>query len=165
MAGGKSRTQAREIQQILTTAEEKTLVRWITRYTIAGNPIIPALLTELAQLLRDQRVRFISSTTPRIENSISVGHEWLYRFLNRYSIIQGIYARQLEHARFDRATHEKIKLWFEAVADKIKEHFYKYTNIWNINESRFGVGESQTTRVLIHIDCKQKNKIVAGKQK
>jgi len=27
MAGGKSRTQAREIQQILTTAEEKTLVR------------------------------------------------------------------------------------------------------------------------------------------
>jgi len=129
IAGGKSRTQAREIQQILITAEKKTLVRWVTRYTIAGNPITPALLTELAQLLRNQRVRFILSITPRIENSTSVGHEWLYRFLNRYSIIQGIYARQLEHARFDGATYKKIKLWFEAIADKIKEYSYKYINI------------------------------------
>jgi len=45
--GGMSRTQALEIRQILSNAEEKTLIRWIIRYTIAGSPISSALLIEI----------------------------------------------------------------------------------------------------------------------
>ena len=54
--GGLSRAQATEMTQILSNAEEKTLVRWISRYTCAGSPITPALLLELAELIRYERV-------------------------------------------------------------------------------------------------------------
>ena len=60
IAGGKSRAQAREITQLLSNAEEKTLVRWITRYTCAGFLISPALLKELAKLIQHRRVRHAS---------------------------------------------------------------------------------------------------------
>ena len=60
LAGGKSRAEAREIAQILSNAEEKTLVRWVSRYTYAGSPITPALLIELAELIRYERVRHAS---------------------------------------------------------------------------------------------------------
>ena len=51
IAGGLSRAQATEITQILLNAEEKTLIRWITRYTCAGSLITPILLIKLAKLI------------------------------------------------------------------------------------------------------------------
>ena len=52
MAGGQSHSQAATSQQILSIAEEKSLIRWITRYTAAGTPILLLLLLEMAKLLR-----------------------------------------------------------------------------------------------------------------
>ena len=46
--GGVSQAEARETQQILTNAEEKTLARWVKRYIIVGTPLSPTLLLELA---------------------------------------------------------------------------------------------------------------------
>lgn len=37
--GKKTRTEAHEDYQILSNAEEKTLVRWVTRQTLTGYPI------------------------------------------------------------------------------------------------------------------------------
>ena len=53
--------------------------------------------------------------------------------------------------------------WFDAVAAKFQERAYERLNIWNMDESGFGVGESQNTRVLISINIKQKYKAIAGK--
>jgi hypothetical protein len=164
LAGGKSRAKAHEITQILSSAEEKTLVRWVTRYTFAGSPISPALLKELAGLIRDRRVRHTSQNDSATQITTSIGNEWLYRFLNRHPTIQGIYARQLEAVRFNGATYDKIKSWFNAVAAKFQERAYQRHNIWNMDEFGFGVGESQNTRVLVSIDVKQKYKAVIGKQ-
>ena len=164
MAGGLSRAQATEMTQILSNAEEKTLVRWISRYTCAGSPITPALLLELAELIRHERVRYASQNSSSIKLIATIGHEWLYRFLGRYPTIQSIYARQLEAARFDGASYDKVKAWFDAVATKFQERSYHNSNIWNMDESGFGVGESQTTKVLVPLDRKQKYKVVAGKQ-
>ena len=38
MSGRKSRTQAREVQQMLTKSEEKVLGKWITCLTATGHP-------------------------------------------------------------------------------------------------------------------------------
>jgi hypothetical protein len=54
--GGLTQSQSHEMQQILTSTEEVTLVRWIKQYTITGTPITNSLLKELAQNLRAARV-------------------------------------------------------------------------------------------------------------
>ena len=47
---------------------------------------------------------------------------------------------------------------------KFQERAYDNSNIWNMDESGFGVGESQTTKVLVPLERTQKYKVVAGKQ-
>ena len=164
MAGGLSRAQATEITQVLLNAEERTLVRWISRYTCAGSPITPSLLLKLAELIRYERVRHASQSSSSTKIIAPISHEWLYRFLNRYPKIQSIYARQLEAARFTGASYDKIKAWFDAVATKFQERYYDNANIWNMDESGFGVGESQTIKVLVPLDRTQKYKVVTDKQ-
>jgi hypothetical protein len=70
----------------------------------------------------------------------------------------------MDNSRFDGASFEVVKSWCDAVAVLIAEHSYEPQNIWNMDESGFGVGESQSTRVLVPIDVKTKHKKVAGKQ-
>jgi hypothetical protein len=62
IAGRKSRPQAHEPAQILSNAEEGTLVRWITRLTKTGFPASPALVVEMAEEIC--RSRFQLSQTP-----------------------------------------------------------------------------------------------------
>ena len=164
IAGGLSRAQATEMTQILSNAEEKTLVRWIKRYTCAGSPMTPSLLLEMAELIRHERVRHASQNSSSTKIIAPIGHEWLYRFLNRYPTIRSIYATQLEAARFAGASYDKIKAWFDAVARKFQERVYDNANIWNMDESGFGVGESQSTKVLVPLDRTQKYKVVTDKQ-
>jgi hypothetical protein len=87
LTGGLSRVQARESAQILSNAEEKTLVRWISRYTCAGSPITLALLLKLAELIRHKRVRHASQNSTSTKIIALISHEWLYRFLNRHPVI------------------------------------------------------------------------------
>ena len=77
--------------------------------------------------------------------------------------MRGIYARQMENARFNGATYEVVKSWFDAVASLILEHSYDLRDIWNMDESGFGIGDSQNTRVIVPIKFNH-NKAVPGKQ-
>jgi hypothetical protein len=122
------------------------------------------LLLELAELIRHERVRHASQNSTSTKIIAPIGHEWLYRFLNRHPAIQSTYARQLEATRFNGASYDKVKAWFDAVAGKFQERAYDNSNIWNMDESGFGVGESQTTKVLVPLNRQQKYKVVAGKQ-
>jgi len=56
MAGHTSRFIAHESEQVLSNAEERTLVRWITRLTRTGFPASPALVVQMAEELRRGRV-------------------------------------------------------------------------------------------------------------
>jgi hypothetical protein len=140
LAGGSSVRMARENKQILSVAEEKTLVRWITRYSIAGSHVSPALLIEIAELVRARRVRRESGDSTSTTITDRIGHEWIYRFLNRYPEIQGLYARQMESSRFDGATYDVLERWFNAFASLMEKHSYAPQNVWNMDESGFGVG-------------------------
>ena len=99
MARRKSRAQANEVVQLLSNAEEKTLVRWITRLTSTGFPATPALVIEMAEQTRVGRVKLASPQNTEPTQLRPIGHEWLYRFLNRYPTLKGTYSRQLETLR------------------------------------------------------------------
>lgn len=164
VSGGISKTQAHQQQQTLTTAEESTLVRWIKQYTLAGSPISNSLLIALAYYLKIHRVRHASSASTSPPHVPQIGQEWIYRFLQRHSEVKTIYARQMDAARFNGATFDIVKRWFDAMEGKVQERKYEHRNMWNMDESGFGIGESQTTKCLIYLGQQQKNKRIVGKQ-
>ncbi|RAL64748.1 hypothetical protein DID88_001779 [Monilinia fructigena] len=110
VAGRKSRTQSHEMAQILSNAEENTLVRWISRLTITGFPATPMLVKEMADEIRLRRVQVASSRIPTSTEILPIGHEWIYRFQKRHPELKTCYSRQLESNRAKEATPEKFRL-------------------------------------------------------
>ena len=59
---------------------------------------------------------------------------------------------------------EATRTWFEAVEELCIQHQYPPERIYNMDESGFAVGQSQTSRVLVNIREKSSWKVVAGRQ-
>lgn len=164
MAGKKSRSETHEMAQILSNAEENTLKRWITRLTITGFPATPMLIKEMANEIRMRRVQVASSQNPSSTNIPPIGHEWIYRFQKRHPDLKGCYSRQLESNRAKEATSEKIQAWFDAFQTRLNERKYKLDNIYNMDETGFAVGSTQSTRIIVDSTQKSNWKVTAGKQ-
>ena len=162
--GGVSQSMGHESTQILSNAEENTLIKWIKRYTESGAHITHSLLKELAIQIEAARVTH-ASRPPLVHNSrTGINQKWIKRFQERHPEIHNIYATQLEAARRAGATYENVRRWFDAVASMYAEHQYEPKDIWNMDESGFGVGEEQVMKVLVYLDIKQKEKVIGGKQ-
>ena len=56
VAGGKSCAQAKEEEQHLSKAEEKSLVRWALMMTCTGHPVGYRFLGEMAEEIRQKRI-------------------------------------------------------------------------------------------------------------
>src|SRR5436305_514701 len=162
--GGLTQSTSHEMYQILTNAEEDTLVRWIKRYTSTGTHITNTLLKELAIHLRAARVTHASHLHPPTPQLNHINDKWIQRFKKRHPEVGGIYARQLEHVRKEGATYEHVKRWFDTVGTILEEHKYDPADMWNMDESGFGIGEEQAIKVLVHLDSTQKYKVIGGKQ-
>ena len=161
MSGRNSRAIARESQQTLSDTEETTLVRWITRLTRTGYPASPRLVIEMAEEVRRGRIQFTRSipSTPR-----PIGYSWLERFKNRHIELNGIWTRQIENARFQAANYDSVQLWFDAVKELAIQHQYPPERIYNMDESGFAVGDSQSSRALVNVREKSSWKVISGRQ-
>lgn len=164
MAGRKTKTDAHASSQLLSNAEEKTLERWITRLTSTGFPATPALVIETAEKIRQGRVKLTSTSSPRPIQLPPIGHEWLYRFLNRYPILKGTYSRQLESARQQGATYDRISQWFSAFRSRFAEQKYELQDVYNMDETGFAVGTTQSTRIIVDSSQKSTWKATPGRQ-
>ncbi|APA10975.1 hypothetical protein sscle_07g057450 [Sclerotinia sclerotiorum 1980 UF-70] len=96
LAGKKTRSQTHEMAQILSNAEENTLVRWILRLTITGFPATPMLVKEMADEIRLRHVQIASSRIPTSTEIPPIGHEWIYRFQKRHPELKTCYSHQLK---------------------------------------------------------------------
>lgn len=164
MAGRKTHNEAHEIEQALSNAEENTLVQWITRLTATGFPATPSLIKEMAVEIRVCRIQVVSSQTTLQSNPTPIGYNWLQRFLKRHPTLKGVYSRQLESACHKEATPEKILAWLNAFKARIDEQKYKLCDIYNIDETGFAVGETQSMRIIVDSTQKSNWKVTAGKQ-
>jgi len=162
--GGLTQSTSQEMRQILTNAEEDTLVRWIKQYTNSGAHITNPLLKDLAIQIRLARVTYASRLLPPTTPLMHINNKWIQRFQARHPEVGSVYARQLEHVRKEGATYEHVKRWFDAVGAMLQEHKYNPADMWNMDESGFGIGEEQAMKVLVHLDSTQKHKVVGGKQ-
>jgi hypothetical protein len=77
LRGGVSQPRAHEMAQILTNAEENTLVRWIKQSSKNGVYILPTTLIELAQHIRAARVTHASSRQPLQVKIKKINHKWI----------------------------------------------------------------------------------------
>ena len=55
-------------------------------------------------------------------------------------------------------------LWFEAVTELRIEHQYTLDRIYNMDESGFAVGDSQSSRALVNIREDSSWKVINGRQ-
>ncbi|PPJ59567.1 hypothetical protein CBER1_11687 [Cercospora berteroae] len=122
MSGRTSRAQGHEHEQILSSAEEKTLVRWLSRLTCAEFPASPALTIQIAEKVRQSRL-WLARTPPTLPSTRRpMGKHWLDRFRNRHPEIQGVWTRQIEGVRHNIANLDIVKTYFEAVTELYLQH-------------------------------------------
>jgi DDE superfamily endonuclease/Tc5 transposase DNA-binding domain len=161
LSGRTSRSHAHEHMQVLSNAEEKTLVRWITHLTRAGFPASPALAMSMAEEIRRSRFQLTHSI---ISYPRPIGKSWLDRFRTRHPEIKGVWTRKIEGARHKALSFDVVKMWFEAVTELRIEHQYAPDRIFNMDESGFAVGDSQSSRALVNIREDSSWKVINGRQ-
>ena len=161
LAGTTSRSQAHESAQILSNAEENTLTRWISKLCRTGFPASPALVVEMAEEIRRCRFQLSESPPPTLQ---PIGEHWIDRFRIRHPEIQGVWTRQIESARHTAINTDAVKTWFDAVAELHLQHHYASDCIYNMDESGFAVGTSQSTRALVNVREQSSWKVIHGRQ-
>lgn len=160
MAGGKSRAEAHETEQTLSNVEESCLARWITRLSRSGYSVSPRLALEMAEEVRTERVQL---SRRKSSDARPIGYSWLDRFRTRFPEIQGLWTRQLESARYNGANYETVRAWFDAVTELVQTHQYAPEHIYNMDESGFAVGKSQSSRVLVNVRESTSWKVIQGR--
>lgn len=161
LAGHTSCSGAHEHRQNLSSAEEKTLVKWLSNLTRAGFPASPALLVEMAEEVRRSRFKLSERPSPQLR---PLGKHWSLKFRARHPEIQGVWTRQIERARYDGVNSEALSKWFDSVRALMDEHQYRPSQIYNMDESGFAVGTSQTSRALVNVRDKSSWKKIQGRQ-
>jgi hypothetical protein len=160
LSGRVSRSTACESSQILSTAEEKALVKWITRLSTAGCPITLPLTRNLAEEIQKRRVAL--SPIPR--QYPPIGKHWLDRFRKRYPIISTISSRKIDASRFDAVNYPTINAYFTALSDLFLENSYSPDVIFNVDESGFALGDTLSSRVLVNKEDLRGFKKIASRQ-
>jgi hypothetical protein len=80
-----------------------------------------------------------------------IGKSWLDRFRAHHPDIQGVWTRKIDGSRHKAMSVETVKTWFDAVTELRLQHKYTPERIYNMDESGFAVGESQSSRALVNI--------------
>src|SRR5271169_5832223 len=161
--GKKPRNQAHEDDQNLTHAEEKELVRWITRLTISGYAPGYETLRRLAEIIRERRVKTDGGEV-QVKVYYKISKEWVPRFIQRHPELAGVRLRSIDTARIKAASPERLQSWFNELEKVLAEFNIKPENIYNMDESGFAIGEKEAGRVIINARIRQKFQAKPGRQ-
>jgi hypothetical protein len=155
-----SRSQSHESQKILSTAEEKTLLKVITRLSKSGCPITLSLTRDLAEEIRLSCFRL--SSTPTSYPPIS--KRWIDKFRKRYSELKTVYSRALDASRFEGVNYPVVNAYFDALTDLFLENPYPSDAIFNVDETGFALGTTLPSKVLIKRGDTTAFKKISGRQ-
>jgi len=162
--GKKPRNQAHERDQNLTHAEEKELVRWITLLTISGYPPRYELLRQLAEIIRERRVKNPDSNQVQVTVYDKIGDQWILRFLRRHPELESVRPRSIDAVRVKDTSPERLKRWFDDLGKVLTEFNIKPENIYNMDESGFAIGEKEAGRCIINANIRQQFQAKPGRQ-
>jgi hypothetical protein len=155
-----TRSRSHESQKILSTAEEETLLKSITRLSKSGCPITLSLTRDLAEEIRLSRFRL--SSTPTSYPPIS--KRWIDRFRKRYPELKTVYSRALDASRFEGVNYPVVNAYFDALTDLFLENSYPSDAIFNVDETGFALGTTLPSKVLIKRGDTTAFKKISGRQ-
>jgi hypothetical protein len=155
-----SYVKSHESQQLLSTAEEKTLFKAITRLSKSGCPLTLPLTRDLAEEIRLSRFRLTSTPT----SYPPISKRWIDRFRNRYPELKTVYSRALDASRFEGVSYPVINAYFDALTDLFLENSYPSDAIFNVDETGFALGTTLPSKVLIRRGDTTAFKKISGRQ-
>ncbi|KAH0345035.1 hypothetical protein KCU83_g8029, partial [Aureobasidium melanogenum] len=118
----------------------------------------------MAEEIRYGRVQLSKAQPSSPVITQPIGKRWIDRFRSRHPEIQGVWTRQIESARHKATSFEAADRWFTAVTTMHIEHQYRPEHVYNMDESGFAVGASQSSRALVNIREASSWKVINGRQ-
>jgi hypothetical protein len=149
-----------ESQQILSTVEEKTLLKAITRLSKSGCPITLLLTRDLTEEIRLSY--FCLSSTPTSYPPIS--KQWIDRFRKRNPELKTVYSRVLDASYFRGVNYPVINAYFDALTDLFLKNSYPSDAIFNVDETGFTLSTTLPSKVLIRRGDTTAFKKISGRQ-
>lgn len=162
--GIQPRNLAHESEQILSHAEERELVRWITRLTISGYPARHSTLKEMAEEVRKRRVKQINEDGIQLVQYPDIGKDWVPRFLRRHSELASVTLRSIETARLKAPTYKRLQQYFADLEKVIVDYKILPENKYNMDESGYAIGEIEATKCIINANIRQQFQSKPGRQ-
>ena len=160
----KPRNQAHESDQNLTHAEEKELVRWITRLTITGYAPRYETLRRLAEIIRERRIEKTDNSEVQVKVYDEIGKDWVPRFIQRHPELASVRPRSIDSVRIKDTSPEWLQRWFDDLKKVLAEFNIKPENIYNMDESGFAIGEKEAGRIIIDANIRQRYQAKPGRQ-
>jgi len=104
--------EARESQQLLTSAEEKALADRVRQMTVTGHPPPQNLIREIAHELRQYRLIGINDDGIQHVEYEPISHEWVKRFIKRHPQLKTVYSKTIEASRVKDVTYEAVEKFY-----------------------------------------------------
>jgi hypothetical protein len=103
------RKKAHETEQLLSHAEEKELVRWITCLAITGYPPRYDTLREMAEEIRKRCVKNINENGLELVRYDDIGKQWVARLLYHHPELASIRPRSIDAVRIKDTSPERLQ--------------------------------------------------------
>jgi hypothetical protein len=164
LKGCKNHAQGHESMQLLSNAEEDALSLWCKRLTAGGYPASHQVVKEMAMEILLRRVAKINTADMQLVTTPTIGKEWVKRFLKRHPILATVSSKAIDSSRWRDTTPEVINTWFDVFEDVLNTYRFEDHNIYNMDETGFAIGTSQSNRVIVDSSLRTRYKAEPGRQ-
>lgn len=152
--GSINRTEQRANGHKLTITEEDTLVQWISSMDKRGATPRPVAVQDMANILLSERGL---TTSP-----IQVGKNWVHNFISRRDELKTRFSRRYNYQRAKCEDPKVICEWFDLVQRTIMEYGILQEDIYNFDETGFGMGLIATAKVVTRADIYGRPSLLPG---
>jgi hypothetical protein len=118
----------------------------------------------MAEEIRKRRLHGINEPSVELVTYDPIGRQWVQRFLQRHPELKSIMGKCIELARVKESTPEVIEHWFTILRQTIDEEKITWENVYNADESGFGIGKKRATHVIIDTELKEVYQAEPGRQ-
>ncbi|PQM43456.1 hypothetical protein VC83_09583 [Pseudogymnoascus destructans] len=172
--GKLSRREARRQQQLLSPAQEQTLLKWIKVLTISGYAPSHRILRDIADEIRVNRCRVFELSHPNSQHAqhthhedipnFPLGQDWVPRFIKRHPHLQIQLGRRVETQRMSGVTKDVLTGWFDTYKDLVARLGIQEHNVYNMDETGFSIGTMECTRIIVDSTLRTCHQAHQGRQ-
>jgi hypothetical protein len=167
-SGSLTRVQARQAQQILSSEQERVILRWIKELTAGGYSPGHRLLREVAEEVRSGRSRNLDNASPEsieiAQPHFPLGQDWVPRFIQRHPHLAVVIGRRIDSIRMDGTNKPVLDAWFDAYKKIVTTSGIKQENTYNMDESGHSIGTLESTHMIIDSTLRTKHQAHPGRQ-